>query len=124
MDARSIAALIEWTHQTCGALHILHNNVGATIRRWISQSPTSISTAGTHAQALAQEHADRLQVRAADHGSHSAAARSSTRHRNRVSPAISADGVRRREGGVISLTQYVATQYGRTASAAMRSRPA
>jgi len=30
MDAESIAALIHWTRDTCGALHVLHNNVGAT----------------------------------------------------------------------------------------------
>jgi NAD(P)-dependent dehydrogenase (short-subunit alcohol dehydrogenase family) len=30
MDTESIASLIQWTRDTCGALHVLHNNVGAT----------------------------------------------------------------------------------------------
>jgi NAD(P)-dependent dehydrogenase (short-subunit alcohol dehydrogenase family) len=29
-SAESIAALIHWTRDTCGAVHVLHNNVGAT----------------------------------------------------------------------------------------------
>jgi NAD(P)-dependent dehydrogenase (short-subunit alcohol dehydrogenase family) len=30
LEPDSIAALIRWTHETCGALDVLHNNVGAT----------------------------------------------------------------------------------------------
>lgn len=30
LEADSIAALVHWTRETCGGLHVLHNNAGAT----------------------------------------------------------------------------------------------
>ena len=113
MDAPSIAALIEWTHQTCGALHILHNNVGAT--------DPALDLAVADIDLDCWDRTLKLSLKSMLIGCKYAlpimVAQRSGAIVNTASQSglagdlgLTAYGVAK--AGVISLTQYVATQYG------------
>ncbi len=113
MDAPSIAALIEWTHQTCGALHILHNNVGATdpaldlavadidLDCWDRTLQLSLKS-----MLIGCKYALPIMVAQRNGAIVNTASQSGLAG----DLGLTAYGVAK--AGVISLTQYVATQYG------------
>jgi NAD(P)-dependent dehydrogenase (short-subunit alcohol dehydrogenase family) len=113
MDAESIAALIRWTHDTCGQLDVLHNNVGATnpaldlavadidLDCWDSTLKLSLKS-----MLIGCKYALPIMV-AQRRG---AIVNTSSQSGLAGDLGLTAYGVAK--AGVVTLTQYVATQYG------------